>query len=205
MPSLCTDSILHTLFLVCANHSWIFAAGHRSGASRAREFHLHPRTEPCVKVSPRTALHTQLFVHKHNLGVWPLCNAHHRNVYDCSSLQRGWCQCLHTDTERPSLISLAVTATSYMEGSKPFIYRCAPRGTRTGSLQIWYIDDQLCLAVAAFCISKHPLIKAQIVRGVFFISHDNKNTIDFNISQKNIQNLLSFQKIFVLLRFIKRK
>ena len=134
MPSLCTDSILHTLFLVCANHSWIFAAGHRSGASRAREFHLQPLTEPCVKVSPHTALHTQLFVHRHNLGVWPLCNAHHRNVSDCSSLQRGWCQCLHTDTERPSLISLAVTATSYMEGSKPFIYRCAPRGTRTGSL-----------------------------------------------------------------------
>ena len=39
---------------------------------------------------------------------------------------------LHTDTERPSLISLAVTVTSYMEGSQPFIYRCAPRGTRTG-------------------------------------------------------------------------
>ena len=38
------------------------------------------------------------------------------------------------DTERPSLISLAVTATSYMEGSQPFIYRCAPRGTRTGTL-----------------------------------------------------------------------
>ena len=36
-----------------------------------------------------------------------------------------------SDTERPSLISLAVTATSYMEGSQPFIYRCAPRGTRT--------------------------------------------------------------------------
>ena len=33
--------------------------------------------------------------------------------------------------KRPSLISLAVTATSYMEGSQPFIYRCAPRGTRT--------------------------------------------------------------------------
>ena len=31
---------------------------------------------------------------------------------------------------------LAVTATSYMEGSQPFIYiyRCAPRGTRTGTL-----------------------------------------------------------------------
>ena len=37
-----------------------------------------------------------------------------------------------SDTERPSLISLAVTATSYMEGSQPFTYRCAPRGTRTG-------------------------------------------------------------------------
>ena len=42
------------------------------------------------------------------------------------------CLCLHTDTERPSLISLAATATSYMEGRQPFIYRCAPRGTRTG-------------------------------------------------------------------------
>ncbi|MDD7225398.1 MAG: hypothetical protein PUH48_04800, partial [Prevotella sp.] len=38
-----------------------------------------------------------------------------------------------SDTERPSLISLAVTATSYMEGSQPFIYRCASRGTRTGT------------------------------------------------------------------------
>ena len=28
-----------------------------SGSSRAREF--HPLTEPCVKVSPHTALHTQ--------------------------------------------------------------------------------------------------------------------------------------------------
>ena len=34
--------------------------------------------------------------------------------------------------KRPSLISLAVTAISYMEGSQPFIYRCVPRGTRTG-------------------------------------------------------------------------
>ena len=41
--------------------------GHRS--SRAREFHPHPLTEPCVKVSPHTALHTQLFVHRHNLEV----------------------------------------------------------------------------------------------------------------------------------------
>lgn len=29
-----------------------------SGSSRAREFHPHPLTEPCVKVSPHTALHT---------------------------------------------------------------------------------------------------------------------------------------------------
>ena len=43
------------------------------GSSRAREFHPHPLTEPCVKVSPHTALHTQFFVHRHNLGVWPLC------------------------------------------------------------------------------------------------------------------------------------
>ena len=39
------------------------------GSSRAREFHPHPLTEPCVKVSPHTALHTQLFVQRHNLGV----------------------------------------------------------------------------------------------------------------------------------------
>ena len=38
-------------------------------SSRAREFHPHPLTEPCVKVSPHTALLTQLFVHRHNLGV----------------------------------------------------------------------------------------------------------------------------------------
>ena len=38
------------------------------GSSRAREFHPHPLTEPCVKVSPHTALHTQLFVHRHNLA-----------------------------------------------------------------------------------------------------------------------------------------
>ena len=36
--------------------------------------------------------------------------------------------------KRPSRISLAVTATSYMEGSQPFIYRYAPRGTRTDTL-----------------------------------------------------------------------
>ena len=41
--------------------------GHWS--SRAREFHPHPLTEPCVKVSPHTALHIQRFVHRHNLGV----------------------------------------------------------------------------------------------------------------------------------------
>ena len=40
--------------------------GQRS--SRAREFHPHPLTEPCVKVSPHTALHTQRFVHRHNLS-----------------------------------------------------------------------------------------------------------------------------------------
>ena len=45
----------------------IVSEGFRS--SRAREFHSHPPTEPCVKVSPHTALHTQLFVHRHNLGV----------------------------------------------------------------------------------------------------------------------------------------
>ena len=39
-----------------------------SGSSRAREFHPHPLTEPCVKVSPHTALHTQRFVHRHNLS-----------------------------------------------------------------------------------------------------------------------------------------
>ena len=155
MPSLCTDSILHTLFLVCANHSWIFAAGHRSGASRAREFHLHPLTEPCVKV-------------------WPLCNADHRNVSDCSSLQRGWCQCLHTDTERPSLISLAVTATSYMEGSKPFIYRCAPRGTRTGSLQIWYVDDQLCLQLLHFASRNTLLLKLKSCEAFFLLAMTTK-------------------------------
>ena len=39
-----------------------------TGSSRAREFHPHPLTEPCVKVSPHTALHTQLFVHRQNLS-----------------------------------------------------------------------------------------------------------------------------------------
>ena len=63
-----------------------------SGSSRAREFHPHPLTEPCVKVSPHTVLHTQLFVHRHNLPQMvlllssypPLCL---RVVYlPCSSL-----------------------------------------------------------------------------------------------------------------------
>ena len=34
-----------------------------TGSSRARVFHPHPLTEPCVKVSPHTALHTLCFVH----------------------------------------------------------------------------------------------------------------------------------------------
>ena len=34
-----------------------------TGSSRAREFHPHPLTEPCVKVSPHTALNTLCFVH----------------------------------------------------------------------------------------------------------------------------------------------
>ena len=45
-----------------------------------------------------------------------------------------------SDTERPSLISLAVTATFYMAGSQPFVYKCAPRGTRTGS---WFFSSLL--------------------------------------------------------------
>ena len=40
----------------------------RTGSNRARELHPHPLTEPCVKVSPHTALHTLCFVHRHNLG-----------------------------------------------------------------------------------------------------------------------------------------
>ena len=39
------------LFQSCKN---CFCMGHRS--SRAREFHPHPLTEPCVKVSPHTAI-----------------------------------------------------------------------------------------------------------------------------------------------------
>ena len=45
----------------------IFLQGQTS--SRAREFYPHPLTEPCVKVSPHTTLHTLCFVHRHNLGV----------------------------------------------------------------------------------------------------------------------------------------
>ena len=44
---------------------------HRS--SRAREFNPHPLTEPCVKVSPHTALHTQRFVHMLLSSYPPLC------------------------------------------------------------------------------------------------------------------------------------
>ena len=59
------------------NHTSSDGGAHQGGgrgtkgqrSSRAREFHPHPLTEPCVKVSPHTALHTQLFVHRHNLGV----------------------------------------------------------------------------------------------------------------------------------------
>ena len=47
----------------------LYSPNKGSGSSRAREFHPHPLTEPCVKVSPHTALHTQRFVHRHNLGV----------------------------------------------------------------------------------------------------------------------------------------
>ena len=54
------------------------------GSSRAREFHPHPLTEPCVKVSPHTALHTLCFVHMLLSSYPPLCL---RVVYlHCSSL-----------------------------------------------------------------------------------------------------------------------
>ena len=53
-------------------------------SSRAREFHPHPLTEPCVKVSPHTALHTLCFVHMLLSSYPPLCL---RVVYlHCSSL-----------------------------------------------------------------------------------------------------------------------
>ena len=45
----------------------------RTGSSRAREFHPHPLTEPCVKVSPHTALHTLCFVHMLLSSYPPLC------------------------------------------------------------------------------------------------------------------------------------
>ena len=44
-----------------------------TGSSRAREFHPHPLTEPCVKVSPHTALHTLCFVHMLLSSYPPLC------------------------------------------------------------------------------------------------------------------------------------
>ena len=44
---------------------------HRS--NRAREFHPHPLTEPCVKVSPHTAIHTLCFVHMLLSSYPPLC------------------------------------------------------------------------------------------------------------------------------------
>ena len=75
------------------------------------------------------------------------------NVSDCKRLQRVWFLCLHTDTERPSLISLAVTATSYMDGSQPFIYRCAPRVTRTGTLIHFDFARNKCRYLA--CLVHH--------------------------------------------------
>ena len=38
-----------------ACHAWAYTRGQRSSRSRV----FHPLTEPCVKVSPHTALHTQ--------------------------------------------------------------------------------------------------------------------------------------------------
>ena len=51
--------------------SYVVHEDHRS--SRAREFHPHPLTEPCVKVSPHTALHTLCFVHMLLSSYPPLC------------------------------------------------------------------------------------------------------------------------------------
>ena len=45
---------------------------HRS--SRAREFNPHPLTEPCVKVSPHTALHTLW-------GLMPMPAHRHRETF----------------------------------------------------------------------------------------------------------------------------
>ena len=53
-------SMSRPFFRTFSTTEWL--KGQRS--SRAREFHPHPLTEPCVKVSPHTALHTQLFVHR---------------------------------------------------------------------------------------------------------------------------------------------
>ena len=61
------DLNLPTIRIIDAGAGTGILPGQRS--SKAREFHPHPLTEPCVKVSPHTALHTQLFVHRHNLGV----------------------------------------------------------------------------------------------------------------------------------------
>ena len=44
-----------------------------TGSIRAREFHPHPLTESCVKVSPHTALHTLCFVHMLLSSYPPLC------------------------------------------------------------------------------------------------------------------------------------
>ena len=43
----------------------------REGQGRVERgsFTLTLSQKPCVKVSPHTALHTQHFVHRHNLGV----------------------------------------------------------------------------------------------------------------------------------------
>ena len=60
--------------------SLLVCKGQRS--SRAREFHPHPLTEPCVKVSPHTALHTLCFVHMLLSSYPPLC----LRVYNSSCL-----------------------------------------------------------------------------------------------------------------------
>ena len=44
-----------------------------TGSSRAREFHSHPLTEPCVKVAAHTALNTLCFVHMLLSSYPPLC------------------------------------------------------------------------------------------------------------------------------------
>ena len=52
--------------------------------------------------------------------------------------------------------------------AKPFIYRYAPRGTRTGSLQIWYVDDQLCLQLLHFASRNTLLLKLKSCEAFFF-------------------------------------